>query len=76
LEQYQAQLSAKGWEVSIELGFGNRVKEIVRMTRDSGADMLVMGAHRHAGLKDYLFGETIEGVRHALTIPVLVVNVQ
>jgi manganese transport protein len=35
-----------------------------------------MGAHRHAGLKDYLFGETIEGVRHALSIPVLVVNVQ
>jgi manganese transport protein len=76
LEQYQSQLLTKGWEVSIELGFGNRVKEIVRITRESGADLLVMGAHRHAGLKDYLFGETIEGVRHALTIPVLVVNVQ
>ena len=37
--------------------------------------MLVMGAHRHAGLKDYLFGETIESVRHGVDIPVLIVNV-
>lgn len=76
LEHYQSQLLEKGFKVDIALGFGNRVKEIVRLTTDCQADLLVMGAHRHAGLKDYLFGETIEGVRHALSIPVLVVNVQ
>lgn len=76
LEHYQSQLSEKGLKVEIALGFGNRVKEIVRLTKDAQADLLVMGAHRHTGLKDYLFGETIEGVRHALSIPVLVVNVQ
>ncbi|MCA6474449.1 MAG: Nramp family divalent metal transporter [Chitinophagaceae bacterium] len=76
LEHYQSQLLEKGLKVDIALGFGNRVKEIVRLTNEYNADLLVMGAHRHAGLKDYLFGETIEGVRHALSIPVLVVNVQ
>jgi manganese transport protein len=76
LEHYQSQLLEKGLKVDIALGFGNRVQEIVRLTNDCNADLLVMGAHRHAGLKDYLFGETIEGVRHALSIPVLVVNVQ
>lgn len=76
LEHYQTQLTGKGLDVEIALGFGNRVKEIVRLTNEQQADLLVMGAHRHAGLKDYLFGETIEGVRHALSIPVLVVNVQ
>ncbi|MFM7358057.1 MAG: Nramp family divalent metal transporter [Sediminibacterium sp.] len=76
LEDYQTQLSEQGLKVEIALGFGNRVKEIVRLTNNSKAELLVMGAHRHAGLKDYLFGETIEGVRHALTIPVLVVNTQ
>jgi manganese transport protein len=76
LEHYQSQLIEKGLKVDIALGFGNRVKEIVRLTKDCQADLLVMGAHRHTGLKDYLFGETIEGVRHALSIPVLVVNVQ
>ena len=43
--------------------------------KDNHADMLIMGAHRHSGLKDYLFGETIEAVRHELDIPVLIVNV-
>lgn len=76
LEHYQFQLDQKGLKVEIALGYGNRVKEIVRLTKNCEADLLVMGAHRHAGLKDYLFGETIEGVRHALNIPVLVVNVQ
>ena len=50
---------------------GDKVNE----AKDSGADMVVMGAHRHSGWKDYLFGETIEDVRHALQIPVLIVNV-
>jgi manganese transport protein len=76
LEQYQEQLIALGLSVTIKLGFRSRVREIVRITQECKADMLVMGAHRHSGLKDYLFGETIEGVRHALSIPVLVVNIR
>nr|NKQ94718.1 universal stress protein [Escherichia coli] len=48
---------------------------IIRIVKESRADLLVMGAHRHSGLKDYLFGETIEDVRHALPIPLLIVNV-
>ena len=76
LKNYQSQLTDKGLLVDIALGYGNRVKEIVRLTKKCEADLLVMGGHRHSGIMDYLFGETIEGVRHALTIPVLVVNVQ
>ncbi|MBU3745111.1 MAG: iron/manganese transporter, partial [Sediminibacterium sp.] len=76
LEQYRDQLIDLGYKVNIYLGYRNRVREIIRITEESQADMLVMGAHRHSGLKDYLFGETIESVRHALTIPVLVVNVK
>ena len=76
LEQYQEQLIALGLSVTIQLGYRSRVREIVRITQECKADMLVMGAHRHSGLKDYLFGETIEGVRHALSIPVLVVNIR
>jgi manganese transport protein len=37
--------------------------------------MLVIGAHGHTGVKDWLFGETIDTVRHELKIPVLIVNV-
>jgi manganese transport protein len=75
LENYADQLMRKGVQVKVEIGYRNRVQEIIRIVKDAGADMLVMGAHRHAGLKDYIFGETIEDVRHALSIPVLIVNV-
>lgn len=74
LENYAAQLSQMGYNSEFRLGYKTRVKEIVRMVQESGADMLVMGAHRHSGLKDYVFGETIEAVRHALPIPVLIVS--
>ena len=76
LEDYARQLGDMGFQVELAIGYRNRVTEIIRLVKDSEADMLVMGAHRHAGLKDYIFGETIEDVRHALSIPVLIVNVQ
>lgn len=75
LQSYVAQLQALGYTAKEYIGFKNRVKEIVRIVRESKAEMLVMGAHRHAGLKDYIFGQTIEAVRHELEIPVLIVNI-
>jgi manganese transport protein len=75
LASYINQLSEKGYQVEGILGYHHRVNEIVRIVKETKADMLVMGAHRHAGLKDYIFGETIEDVRHQLSIPVLIVNV-
>lgn len=75
LQDYASQLKEKGYEIETIIGYKNRVKEIIRIVTDAKADMLVMGAHRHSGLKDYIFGETIEDVRHKLQIPVLIVNV-
>jgi len=75
LESYATQLTNLGYQVETELGYKNRIKGIVKIVNKSGADMLVMGAHRHTGMKDYLFGETIEAVRHELKITVLIVNI-
>jgi manganese transport protein len=75
LSLYQGQLEQKGYEVSTALGFKNRTAAIVKIVADNKVDMLVMGAHGHKGIKDYIFGETIESVRHQLNIPVLIVNV-
>jgi manganese transport protein len=74
LESYANQLREKGLHVTAALGFRNRVKEIVRIATETNADMLVIGAHGHRGLKDILYGETVNAVRHDLKIPVLVVN--
>jgi manganese transport protein len=75
LSEYQRQLEQKGYQVSTALGFKNRTAAIVKIVADNKVDMLVMGAHGHKGIKDYIFGETIESVRHKLNIPVLIVNV-
>jgi manganese transport protein len=75
LELYANTLQQQGYTVSAALGYNKRTSEIVRIVKESNADLLIMGAHRHKGLKDYVFGETIETVRHELEIPVLIVNV-
>jgi manganese transport protein len=74
LELYATSLVAKGYKVQLALGYKNRVKEIVRIVKQTDAQLLVMGAHRHHGWKDYFFGETIESVRHKVHMPVLIVN--
>jgi manganese transport protein len=52
----------------------NPKREIVRYAMEIHPDLLVMGAHGHGGLKDLVFGNTINPVRHALNVPILVVR--
>jgi manganese transport protein len=72
---YKKALQEKGYKAEIGLGFDKRAGEIVRITKEHQADMLVIGAHGHSGLQDFIHGQTINTVRHELKIPVLVVNV-
>ncbi|RYY45810.1 MAG: iron/manganese transporter [Chitinophagaceae bacterium] len=74
LNNYVLQLQQKGYKVEGQIGYRSRVKEIVRIVKDNNADMLVIGAHGHTGLKDFIYGETVNAVRHELRIPVLVVT--
>lgn len=74
MEFYVRQLQERGFEADGKIGFRNRVKEIARIVNENNADMLVIGAHGHTALKDFIYGETVNAVRHELRIPVLVVN--
>ena len=49
-------------------------KEIVRYAREVHPDLVIMGAHGHGGLKDLIFGNTINPVRHNLEVPILIVR--
>ena len=52
-------------ETAIRHGSNPR-KEIVRYAREIQPDLLVMGAHGHGGIKDLIFGNTINpGTAHA-----------
>ncbi|MBC7534666.1 MAG: Nramp family divalent metal transporter [Ferruginibacter sp.] len=74
LDFFTNQLKEKGYEAKGILGFRQRAREIVRIVKAEGADMLVVGAHGHTGIKDLIYGTTVDSVRHELKIPVLVVT--
>jgi manganese transport protein len=49
-------------------------KAIVRYAQEVQPDLVIMGAHGHGGLKDLIFGNTINPVRHNLAVPMLIVR--
>ncbi|MBL7812533.1 MAG: Nramp family divalent metal transporter [Bacteroidetes bacterium] len=74
LKAYASQLQESGHKVETYLGFGSPKKEIPRLSKEFGADLLVLGAHGHSGLKDLLLGTTVDAVRHRVKIPVFIVK--
>jgi len=74
LNGYASSLEANHYQAVTRLGYINRSKEIVRIVQEERAEILVIGAHGHTGLKDFIYGETVNSVRHELKIPVLIVN--
>lgn len=73
LLMYQQQLNAKGIKTEIHLGFGNPKTAIPDMIIKNNCDSVVMGTHGHKTFKDILLGTTIEGVRHEIKVPLILV---
>ena len=73
LNTYTKHLIDFGYMATGIVGYRSRIKEIVRIVQESEADLLVMGSHKHSGIRDYIFGETIDAVRHVVEVPVLIV---
>jgi manganese transport protein len=68
-------LAAAGITAELTIDHGPDPKDaIVRKARELNPDLIVMGAHGHRGVKDLIFGNTINGVRHEVSAPVLVVG--
>lgn len=74
LERYAEKLRAAGYQAQAVIGHGSPTVAIPRLVNASGADLLVMGSHGHRGIKDLLFGATVDAVRHRVKVPVLVVK--
>ncbi len=74
LNMYAGKLTELGKAATIHLGYRNRVDEIARICKEEQADLLIMGAHGHSGIADFVYGHTIESVRHKVNIPVLIVS--
>ena len=74
LSRYAVALGKYDVEVETELGFGDPVRVIPEMIRRHGVELLIVGAHGHKGFSDWLYGSTIDELRHRLNISVLVVG--
>jgi manganese transport protein len=74
LEIYAQTLRDAGYNCIVKIGYGNPKKSISKAVNEEKADLIVMGAHGHRGMKDLFFGTTIEAVRHKVNAAVLVVN--
>jgi manganese transport protein len=66
-------LRQSGLSVEGVLGYGRPSDELVRLAKERGLDLLVLGAHGHGLVGDLVLGETVAPVLHRLSIPVLVV---
>jgi len=52
----------------------NPAEEIARAVEDLQPDLVIMASHGHRGLKDLIFGTTINDVRHRVKVPLLIVR--
>ncbi|MFC5283814.1 Nramp family divalent metal transporter [Pedobacter alpinus] len=74
LKKYVLSLNALGFTADFKIGYGNTAIAIAKIVNDTEIDFLVMGAHGHKGFKDFVFGTTVDSVRHKIKIPVLIIN--
>jgi manganese transport protein len=74
LQEYQLMFREKGFHIKTQLGFGKPNKIIPKIVNKGNFDILVMGTHGHTGLKDLIFGTTVDKLRHKISIPLLIVK--
>ena len=72
LQAYAALLKEKGFDSTYQLRYHKRATEIARVVEEEALTLLVVGSHGHRGLSDLLLGETIDAVRHKISIPIFI----
>jgi manganese transport protein len=72
LEAYIAKFREHGFNASGMLGYKNRAKEIARIVNETGSELLIVGSHGHKLMQDWIFGETINSVRHIVKVPIFI----
>ena len=73
LDEVIKELTDRGFPTtSILLHGPNRARELVLQLQNFPVDLLVVGSHGHGPIRDLVFGETIDKVRHGLSLPILI----
>jgi manganese transport protein len=75
LQEIATELLEQGFQVETAIRYSRKAaSEIIRYAQQLNPDLIVMGAHGHKGLKDIIFGTTINSLRHRLNIPLMIVR--
>lgn len=74
LEGIAAKLRAQGIPVATLLALGEPPAEILKAAVAESCELIAMASHGHRLIGDLVFGSTIHEVRHATSIPVLIVK--
>lgn len=67
-------LEQAGFDVSLNIRFGNPSDEIVEAARSEGADIIAMATHGTTGLRRLVLGSVAEQVLAQVNIPVLLLR--
>jgi manganese transport protein len=76
LNKYVSTLTEAGYKAEAKIGYGTAARAIAQIVNAENIEFIVMGSHGHKGLKDLIFGTTVNSVRHLVNVPVLVVKPQ
>ncbi len=77
LASFAQSLQEQGIRVEVVVRHGKSpAREIAETVRELHPDLVVMSSHGHRGLKDLIFGTTINAVRHHVSVPLLIVRGQ
>jgi nucleotide-binding universal stress UspA family protein len=60
--------------ITAQLALGDPPQEILRLAEKEHCDLIAMTTHGHRLIGDFLFGSTIDYVRHRTQIPLLIVS--
>jgi len=75
LQEIATELTEQGFRVETVVRHARKATSaIIHYAQELNPDLIVMGAHGHKGLKDIIFGTTINDVRHHLNIPIMIVR--
>src|SRR2546430_2400516 len=74
LEKRQRELSSEGFSCDAVLALGEPADEIIKLAETRDVDLIAMTTHGHRFISDILYGATVDKVRHAVDVPVLLVR--
>ncbi len=68
------ELTDEGFACDAVLALGEPSDEIIKLARERDVDLIAMTTHGHRFISDILYGATVDKVRHAVDVPVLLVR--